>query len=80
MKFNINNYVLVKLTDCGRKILDDQHNELKKSLPDAEPLFKLDEDGWCKIQLWELMSIFGGHLFNGCRIPFETTIELNGEE
>jgi hypothetical protein len=75
VKFNINDYVKVKLTDCGRKILEDQHTELKMVLPDAEPLHKPDEDGLVKFQLWELMSIFGGHLFNGCQIPFETTIE-----
>jgi hypothetical protein len=80
MKFNINDYVRVKLTDHGRKILDDQHTEFKKVMPSAEPIHKPDEDGWCKFQLWELMSIFGQHLYNGCQIPFETTIELNGEE
>ena len=78
MKFNINinDYVKVKLTDHGRNILDNQNAELKKCYPDAEPRHKPDENGFYKIQLWELMSIFGEYLYNGCKIPFETTIEF----
>ncbi len=76
MKFNINNYVKVKLTDRGRKILEDQHAEIKKSLPNAEPLYIPDEDGFVRFQLWELISTFGKHIYHGCDIPFETTIDL----
>ena len=45
-----------------------------------EPLvpteLKYDDEGYSEFQMWHLMSIFGSYLFNGCDIPFETTIKL----
>lgn len=80
--FNVNRDVLVKLTDEGRKILREQHTELYRhanlkgiSTPEYLPK-KEDADGWSKWQLWELMQAFGAHLYNGCKVPFETTIQI----
>jgi hypothetical protein len=60
MVVNLNDDVKVKLTDYGRDLL------AKKRLT-RQP----DEAGYTKFQLWELMNIFGEHLYNGCSIPFE---------
>ena len=68
VSFNINDYVCVRLTDEGRKILTQQHRHVP-----AE-----DSDGYSKWQLWELMSVFGQHLYNGCIVPFEMTIKIFG--
>ncbi len=66
MKFNLNHYVKVKLTDRGKTLLIANDH----SVPEA------DADGWTKWQLWHLMQCFGEHMYNGCRIPFETEIEI----
>jgi hypothetical protein len=64
--FNINDYVYVRLTDEGRKILMQQHQHAPVE----------DPDGYSRWQLWHLMSVFGQHVYNGCRVPFETTIKI----
>ena len=69
MKFNVNNYVRVKLTEVGKNILEAEEI---KYLP--------DEEGFVRFQMWELMQIFGNHMWNGCDIPFETNIGLEENE
>lgn len=76
MKFDVNEYVKVKLTDVGRKEILRQHDELRaivKSLAAySEPIE--DEGGYSKWQLWVLMSTFGHMMINGGELPFETEI------
>lgn len=78
---NINQYVFVRLTKEGHRIYSHKDDEinviLKKPMIPAEP--KLNRDGFLKIQLWELMSIFGGHMHNGMNIPFERNEILIGD-
>lgn len=67
MKFNINYYVKVKLTDFGKSIYCKEY----KRFPEE------DSDGWSTFQLWVLMKIFGKHLEMGfSEHPFETEIEI----
>ena len=82
MKFNLNHYVKVRLTDSGRYLhrknfdmLYAGQNEKPKYTPPKE-----DSEGWSRWQLWHLMQEFGEYLSCGCNIPFETTIELEKEE
>lgn len=77
MKFNINFYVRVKLTDEGRRI----HRENWDKLFSLKPGFeyrppKEDEDGWSKFQLWELMREFGESVGCGMECPFDTEIDI----
>lgn len=80
--FNVNDYVKVKLTDRGKYIYyhqfdDINMNIIKKGCQPLNPIeLTYDEDGYVEFQLWHLMSIFGAYLFNGCDIPFETTIKF----
>jgi len=78
MKFNINDDVKVKLTETGREILREQHEELRGLWPTfpgyEEP--KEDKDGWTTYQMWCLMESFGQHVAMGLTMPFETTIEI----
>lgn len=67
MKFNVNNYVKVKLTKRGKEIMEEE-GVMSKPKPDAE--------GFSKFQMWELMQIFGNYVYNGCEIPFEMEIEI----
>jgi hypothetical protein len=55
-KFNINNYVYVKLNERGKQILSDERYTAHK-WPSKEGMYRF--------QLWEFMNIFGKHLFLG---------------
>lgn len=63
-RFNMNVETTVKLTNEGEKILKE-HFKLYPSL------IKIDENKIYRAPLWEMMHIFGKHLYNGCKIPFE---------
>ena len=80
IKFNINDYVWVRLTDEGKKQLKKQEDSLELKMPGVDFKNYLipceDSDGWSRWQLWELMYYFGNELYNGCRIPFETEIKI----
>jgi DNA-binding MarR family transcriptional regulator len=85
MDFNINRNVFVKLTDEGRRILRQAHDDLHAHIRSVSPMPtnpseyrppEEDEDGWSKWQLWELMASFGAHICNGCKPPFELTIRI----
>ena len=81
-KFNINNYVKVKLTDYGVSVLKKHHDarNLESLALGGEGLgefeLKVDQDGYYVTQLWKLMSIFGNHMFYGGNISFETNVIL----
>ncbi len=73
MKFNINNYVKVKLTDWGLEVHKKHYDKfLPTFINYSMPI--IDEDGYTKFQLWELCSIFGEYMGNGLPNCFETTI------
>lgn len=78
IKFNVNNYVKVKLTELGKNIYQQRMKELNNMSIrwhfDTEP--KLDEEGYYKAQLHEIMNMFGSYCQNGFDIPFETNIIL----
>lgn len=67
--FNINCHVWVRLTDLGRKVLND-----------AKVSYGESKDGWSRFQLRRVMVFFGQHL--ACPSftpPFETTIYVEAE-
>lgn len=79
MKFNVNQYVKVRLTDYGRKIHKEDHDKLNSLFGDPNWEYhkvQEDENGWSKWQLWDLMRAFGKHCYNGCKPPFDTNIEI----
>jgi hypothetical protein len=69
MKFNINNYVRVKLTPKGKDVLRAR----------AKPIPKEDKYGWSRWQLWTLFEVFGNYVHVGSDAPFETEIEIETE-
>jgi len=86
-KFNVNNYVKVKLTERGKEILRDRHEELDHHIKSRGGkgvgtfILRLDEEGYYKTQLWMLMETFGEHISIASEPPFETDIILlSGEE
>lgn len=76
MRFNINHYVEVKLTDVGREIYYKHMTDVLRGSDYKMQPIKENAEGWSRWQLWDLMSIFGAHCYNGCRVPFETEIEI----
>ena len=76
--FNINNYVKVKLTEAGLDELRRQGMELREFCPRLhkykEP--KVDEDGYSKFQMHDLMKRLGHLCTLGCEPPFDTDILL----
>jgi hypothetical protein len=67
--FNVNDAVLVKLTELGLE-------ELKKQNIDPP---ETDEDGYSRWQLWVLMGCFGHRMMNGSKLMFETNIKFEVE-
>ena len=84
MRFNINNYVKVKLTDYGRKAHRQWHDNLHSHVTkEKRDLWYLapeeDADGWSRWQMWYLMQRVGWACGMGGPIPFETQIEIETE-
>jgi hypothetical protein len=83
IEFNVNNSVLVKLTEHGIAELRKRHNRLYGPLlaekyPFQEP--RVDENGYHRIQLWDLMASLGSMCILGTnKMPFETTMFLEEE-
>lgn len=82
---NINNFVYIKLTSLGKKILQDERAALiyslngKKgiisSLPPALP--EEDENGWSRWQLWQVFQTFGYYLAIAAdELPLSETIKI----
>lgn len=75
IKFNINDTVKVKLTDMGKDIYYHQYDQF--NLTPEYP--EVDEIGYTKFQLWELMRLYGqcismtGTVKNNT-LPFHTEI------
>ena len=79
MEFNMNHAVWVKMTEAGKTEHRRQHDAFIEEWPqldvDYKPIVE-DASGWSEWQLWELMRKFGPKLYNGCNVPFETTMRI----
>lgn len=80
--YNINSNVWVKLTPKGHEIYKKFWEEVFKAsaTPHNAPVLHTDAEGWTEFQMWDLMCIFGCHLYNGCVAPFETNIKFNAQD
>lgn len=79
MKFNINNYVKVKLTDHGKEILLKQAEEFRSEHPNIASYYELpkeDDEGFSKWQLHSLMYRLGHLMFICGENVIETEIEI----
>ena len=84
VKFNINDFIRVKLTEEGLSKLSFYYHEKVSFLSynDTNELIKgfLQEDGFYKFQLHVFMNIFGNFVYNGASLLFERNeiiFELN---
>ncbi|MBB3591692.1 hypothetical protein FHX08_002036 [Rhizobium sp. BK529] len=79
MEMNFNESVSVRLTDEGRRILAERHDELRRRVPTVGPYVPRveDEEGRVSFQLWDLMHTFGPSLFLGNpNLPIEADIRF----
>ena len=77
---NINSQVRIKLTPCGIEKLKRKHEELRSFYPSIGKFTppKADKDGYCEMQLWNVMKIFGEDMYDGnMNLPFETNIQID---
>ena len=80
VEFNLNEMVRIKLTEKALQIhrqdFDDFVRETGlKDMFYLPPL--MDKDGWHKEQLWQLMRLYGPHMYNGGPVLFEKlTIQI----
>lgn len=82
IKFNINDYVKVKLNDLGHRIMADNHKMIYKDYhhpPEFSPP-KIDADGYCKFQCWDFMWEFGRQMMLGFEMPFDSEIIICAQE
>jgi hypothetical protein len=75
-KFNINEYVWVKLGAKGEEIYLHSFDDVPQQFRRV-PLPEVDEDGYSKFQMWEFMGLFGPYCRMGFDIPFGTTIRFD---
>ena len=78
IKFNINNYVYVKITPIGLKELKRQHDDLYSQVPILQNTKfnppKEDNEGWSKWQMHDLIGKLGYMTKMGFEVPFEIEI------
>ena len=77
IKYNINYYVSVKLTEHGYKIHKEFWEDIYKQCNMKYQKPVCDENGYVKFQMWDLMRVFGKHIGSGVELPFETDVFLD---
>lgn len=74
MELNVNDIVKVKLTDFGKDIYYHQFDEFNRiyGYELIKPKFpEVDNEGYAKFQLWELMKLYGEYFIMGkSELPF----------
>lgn len=68
IEYNLNKTVYVRLNNIGRDIYKNYIQSLNSDLP-TEP--EVDENGYTKFQLWDLIHIFGEYIDLGLPTPFD---------
>ena len=68
IEYNLNKTVYVKLNNVGRDIYKNYIQNLNSNLS-TEP--KVDENGYTKFQLWDLIHIYGEYIGLGLQTPFD---------
>lgn len=68
IEYNLNKTVYVKLNSVGRDIYKNYIQDLNSNLS-TEP--KVNENGYTKFQLWDLIHIFGEYIGLGLPTPFD---------
>ena len=66
IKINLNDTIKVRLTERGKRILEQNFKEIK-----------IDEDGYYRKPLWYIMQEFGEYMGVGLSSPIEMEIIID---
>lgn len=80
--FNTNNVVCIKLNKYGLEIIENHYSKLgsKFGIETKNNYQKeMEEYGYVRMQLWEVMTIFGPHIGLGKQMPFDTQIGIDSK-
>ena len=77
MNFNINNYVLIQIFPLGWEILEKEYGSDYIKYCITSYVVDIEGDIWYRLQLWEVMSMFGQYIGNGLDIPIGTNIKFD---
>jgi hypothetical protein len=75
MKVNVNQQVLIRETKIGKDIYDTYYTSIKLD-PEIYRKMQSQPDGRLKMELWQVMQVYGRAIGMGFAIPFETEIEI----
>ena len=81
-EFNINNPIKFRLGARGRRVYKEYYQQFKNLYSDEEieELIKPDEDGFYKMQMHRMISIFGNNFTLGSECVIENCILLFEEK
>jgi len=68
IEYNLNKTVYVRLNNIGKDVYKNYIQSLNSDLS-TEP--KVDENGYTKFQLWDLIHIFGEYIGLSLPTPFD---------
>lgn len=75
IRFNLNDYVLFRITNKGKEVYADYYAGLRLEPP---PFQDEHYEGvtWQRMQIWEMCMIFGAAMFMGAVLPVETEMVM----
>lgn len=73
---NVNDTVLVTLREPGAKIMADRNAEGRKLVPSHDWGPDPEAGSELRMQLWQVMQIFGPHICMSGECPIETTVQV----
>ena len=75
-KTNLNYHIYVKLTDYGKELIikDYGYGYFEACIENNK-----QPDGYYRLQLWEVMKMFGTYCYNGCKLPLETAVYFDDD-
>lgn len=77
VKYNVNYHMYVKLTNYGKELIIKKrgYDYFEACIESCK-----QENGYYQLQCHEVMSLFGDHIGNGCKLPFETTVYFDSKD
>lgn len=83
---NLNDIVMVKLTDVGKDIYYHQNDDINEAIrqrggrPVEARMPKVDDEGYTAFQLHDLMTVYGPHIAMWKKLPFDINILYDVQE
>lgn len=69
-KFNLNDYIKVKLTDYGKDIYFQRFDTMEYPLLKGQ-IKPCDENGFTEFQMWDFINLYGHYIYLGAENVIE---------